>query len=163
MNGLSIKSTNFWDVSTLPPTTAALIDGCNIEYSGMINFIGTKHPEFNGIYLPNKDRKQYNTALLVIDLGALVLPITYGPVPVKSNIAYFLFLSIVNFKQMGVPSSIYYVFYMEYTYGKLLVYENLYNIYSTDYLAFIQTKLTYFLNSLTPFSFINIFSNLIPI
>jgi hypothetical protein len=42
----------------------------------MISFIGTKHPEFNGIYFPSNDLKQYKTALLVIDLGAFVFPIT---------------------------------------------------------------------------------------
>ena len=72
-----------------------------------MNFMGIKHPEFRGIYLFNSDRKQYNTALRVIDLGALVLPITYGPVPVKSNTAYFLLLFIVRFRHNGVPSSIY--------------------------------------------------------
>jgi hypothetical protein len=85
------------------------MEGDNIEFSGMINFIGTRHPEFKGIYFPNKDLRQYNTALLVIDLGALVFPITYGPVPVKSKVAYFFYLSIVRFRQRGVPSSIYYV------------------------------------------------------
>jgi hypothetical protein len=42
----------------------------------MTNLIGTKHPEFKGISLPNNDLRQYNTALRVIDLGALVFPIT---------------------------------------------------------------------------------------
>jgi hypothetical protein len=91
----------------LPPTTAAFIDGHNILFYGMINLIGTKHPEFNGIYLFNNDLKQYSTALRVIDFGAFVFPITYTPLPLKSNIAYFLFLSTVNFKHNGVPSSIY--------------------------------------------------------
>lgn len=80
-----------------------------------MSLIGTRQPELRGIYLPNNERRQYNTALLVIDLGAFVLPITYGPVPVKSNIAYFLFLSTVNLRHKGVPSSIYSTFSIECT------------------------------------------------
>lgn len=91
----------------MPPTTAALIEGDSILFYGMINLIGIKHPEFSGIYLFSKDRRQYSTALRVIDFGAFVFPITYGPVPVKSNIAYLLLRSTVNFKHNGVPSSIY--------------------------------------------------------
>jgi hypothetical protein len=45
-------------------------------------------------------------ALLVMDLGALVLPITYGPVPVKSKRAVRLFLSMVSCNCRQVPSSI---------------------------------------------------------
>lgn len=69
--------------------------------------IGIRHPEFKGIYFPNKDLRQYNIALLVIDLGAFVFPTIYGPVPVKSNTAYFLPRLIVKFSTKGVPSSIY--------------------------------------------------------
>ncbi len=58
-------------------------------FSGIIIFIGFKHPEFKGIYFPIKDLKQYNIALLVMLLGALVFPKTYIPVPVKSNVAFF--------------------------------------------------------------------------
>jgi hypothetical protein len=69
--------------------------------------IGTKQPELSGIYVPNNDLKQYKTALLVIDAGAFVFPITYYPVPVKSKMACFLFRSMVNLRQSGVPSSMY--------------------------------------------------------
>lgn len=65
-----------------------------------------RQPEFKGMSLPIRDRKQYNIALLVIDLGAFVLLITWGPVPVKSNIASFLSRLIVNYSLNGVPSSI---------------------------------------------------------
>jgi hypothetical protein len=97
----------------LPPTTAAFGEGFRIEFYGMMRVIGIKQPELSGIYVFNNDRKQYNTALLVIDEGALVLPITYYPVPLKSKIACFLFRSIVNLRHNGVPSSIYYTFDIE--------------------------------------------------
>ena len=97
LNGLSIKSTNFWEVSTFPPTTAASFDGDKIVPSGIIIARGTRTPEFRGISWPMRDRRQYRTALLVIDLGVFVFARTYLPVPLKSKTAFLFFLSIVSF------------------------------------------------------------------
>lgn len=60
----------------MPPTTAAVGEGLRIEFWGTIRVIGQRQPEFRGIYFPNSDLRQYKTALLVMDLGAFVLPIT---------------------------------------------------------------------------------------
>lgn len=46
-------------------------------------------------------------ALFVIALGALVFPLTSGPVPSKSKIAFFVYLLRVKFSLRGVPSSMY--------------------------------------------------------
>jgi hypothetical protein len=71
-----MRSTSFWEVSTLPPTTAASLEGERMVFSGMIIVSGLRQPEFKGISDPISDRRQYKIALLVIDLGAFVLPIT---------------------------------------------------------------------------------------
>lgn len=113
LNGLRIKSTSFWEVYTLPPTTAELGEGDSIELVGIIIWIGYRHPEFKGISRSSIALKQYRTALFVIDLGAFVFPITYSPLPPKSKIALFYFLSIVNFNTSYVPSSICYLFKIE--------------------------------------------------
>jgi hypothetical protein len=72
----------------------------------MIIYIGSRQPEFNGIFSPINERKQYKIALRVMDFGAFVLPKTYMPVPVKSKTAFYSILLIVSFKLRGVPSSI---------------------------------------------------------
>lgn len=72
--------------------------------------IGFKQPEFKGISSPMRDLKEYKIALLVIDLGALVFPKTYIPVPVKSKMAFLSFLLIVSARVIAVPSSINSVF-----------------------------------------------------
>lgn len=128
LKGFRTRSTSFWEVSTLPPTTAALIDGERIEFSGMINLIGIRHPELRGISFPSSDLRQYNTALLVMDLGALVFPITSGPVPVKSKVASLFSRSIVKVRQRGVPSSMYSVLWIAYEEGKPLDSENEHSI-----------------------------------
>lgn len=68
--------------------------------------MGSRQPEFNGIYWPIKHLRQYRIALLVIDFGALVFPTTSHPVPLKSNFAVLFSLSIVNVRFKRVPSSI---------------------------------------------------------
>lgn len=90
-----------------------------MECSGITNLMGIRQPELRGIYLFKRDRKQYSTALRVMDLGAFVFPMTSGPVSVKSNTAYFLLRSIVKFKLSGVPSSIYYTLEIVWHSGKL--------------------------------------------
>ena len=43
-NALKMTSTRRWLVNTLPPTTAASSFGLIIEPSGMMTWIGAKHP-----------------------------------------------------------------------------------------------------------------------
>ncbi len=81
-------------------------------------------------------------ALLVIDLGAFVFPITSNPVPLKSKIAFFYFLFIVNCNVIGVPSSIYSVFVKVSISFKLLTRENLSKRFLTDSAALSQIKPT---------------------
>ena len=61
------------EVSTLPPTTAASSFGFNIDSSGIIIFIWSKHPEFRGIVLLINNLKTYKTAAFVTAMGALRL------------------------------------------------------------------------------------------
>ena len=75
-------------------------------------------------------------ALLVIALGALVLALTYGPVPVKSKMAFLYPLSIVSFRLSGVPSSMYSHVSIECTGSKLLEREKLQSMLATDSAAF---------------------------
>jgi hypothetical protein len=93
---------------------------------------GLRHPEFKGISDPMSDRRQYNIALLVIDLGAFVLPMTSNPVPLKSKMAFFYTLLMVNVSVMGVPSSMYSVLVNVSIYFKLFAKENLFRRFLTD-------------------------------
>lgn len=99
----------------------------------------------------------------MIDLGAFVFPNTSIPVPVKSKEALLCFWSIVKFKVNGVPSSIYYVLVKVPIYPKLLSIENLYSKFLTDFYALSHIKLTYALNSVMPYSLINLFNSLDPV
>lgn len=65
-----------------------------------------------------------------------MFPTTSKPVPVKSKIAYLLFLSIVRAKVMGVPSSMYSVLVKVSTSFKLFSMENLHSKLRTDSAAF---------------------------
>lgn len=99
----------------------------------------------------------------MIDFGALVLPITSNPVPLKSKIAFLYFLSIVKASVIGVPSSMYSVFVRVSTSDKLFSNENLQSRFLTDYAALSQMKPTYVLNYWTPYYWINLLRSLIPI
>lgn len=75
---------------------------------GIMMVIGSRQPEFRGIYFPIMLLRQYKIALLVMEGGVLVLPRTSGPVPVKSKRALLSFLSMVNLSSIAVPSSMNY-------------------------------------------------------
>lgn len=81
-------------------------------------------------------------ALLVIERGALVLPTTSKPVPVKSKTANLWVLSIVRARVIGVPSSIYSVLVRVSTSLRLFSMENLHSKLRTDSAAFSQMKPT---------------------
>ena len=64
------------EVSTLPPTTAAVAEGCNKDCFGRDIVIGARHPWLRGMSIMSgrRQRRQYMTAEVVTAGGALRLP-----------------------------------------------------------------------------------------
>lgn len=112
-NALSTTSTMRCEVSTFPPHTAAVRDGLNSDFFGILtanpnssrqqqlNSInanggqgkgdapsrGTRQPALSGISMSSIERMQYITAECTTEMGALRLPRTSAPVPAKSSTA----------------------------------------------------------------------------
>ena len=87
----------------MPPTTAAVGDGCSRHPGGMTMPMGARQPWLSGTSWSTRHRRQYRMAEYATARCALVLPHTCGPVPVKSNTAERERRSIVIASAMGVP------------------------------------------------------------
>ena len=94
-----------WETSVLPATTAAPGMGDRNVPGGIMIFSGFRQPSFKGISSPTRQRKTYNTAACVTAGGELKLPVSCGPVPVKSTVADRVARSTLTDTHSGLPLS----------------------------------------------------------